>query len=78
MSNFQKKEQNLIQLIDKLNSISLSYSQPSSELEKIKTEKNQLDMFICMSLLIKTICLFVDHTLKTRLSLLCFPWKEKA
>ena len=42
MSNFQKKEQNLIQLIDKLNSISLSYSQPSPELEKIKTEKNEL------------------------------------
>ena len=42
MSNFQKKEQNLIQLIDKLNSISLSYSQPSSDLEKIKTEKNEL------------------------------------
>ena len=42
MSNFQKKEQNLIQLIDKLNSISLSYSQPSYELEKIKTEKNEL------------------------------------
>ena len=42
MSNFQKKEQNLIQLIDKLNSISLSYSQPSSKLEKIKTEKNDL------------------------------------
>ena len=43
MSNFQKKEQNLIQLIDKLNSISLSYSQPSYELEKIKTEKNELE-----------------------------------
>ena len=42
MSNFEKKEQNLNQLIDKLNSISLSYSQPSYELEKIKTEKNEL------------------------------------
>ena len=42
MSNFEKKEQNLNQLIDKLNSISLSYSQPSHELEKIKTEKNEL------------------------------------
>ena len=42
MSNFEKKEQNLNQLIDKLNSMSLSYSQPSHELEKIKTEKNEL------------------------------------
>ena len=42
MSNFEKKEQNLNQLIDKLNSISLSYSQPNYELEKIKTEKNEL------------------------------------
>jgi len=42
MSNFEKKEQNLNQLIDKLNSISLSYSQPEYELEKIKTEKNEL------------------------------------
>ena len=39
MSNFEKKEQNLNQLIDKLNSLSLSYSQPNYELEKIKTEK---------------------------------------
>ena len=42
MSSFEKKEQNLNQLIDKLNSLSLSYSQPSYELEKIKTEKNEL------------------------------------
>ena len=42
MSNFEKKEQNLNELIDKLNSMSLSYSQPSYELEKIKTEKNEL------------------------------------
>tara|TARA_B100000989_G_scaffold295441_1_gene276552 strand:+ start:1932 stop:2255 length:324 start_codon:yes stop_codon:yes gene_type:complete len=42
MSNFEKKEQNLNQLIDKLNSISLSYSQPNYELEKIKTERNEL------------------------------------
>ena len=39
MSSFEKKEQNLNQLIDKLNSLSLSYSQPSYELEKIKNEK---------------------------------------
>ena len=42
MSKIEKKEQNLNQLIDKLNSISLSYSQPNYELEKIKTEKNEL------------------------------------
>ena len=43
MSNFEKKEQNLNQLIDKLNSISLSYSQPKYEIEKIKSEKNELE-----------------------------------
>ena len=42
MSNFEKKEQNLNHLIDKLNSISLSYSQPKYEIEKIKTERNEL------------------------------------
>jgi len=42
MSDFEKKEQNLNQLIDKLNSLSLSYSQPNQELEKIRSEKNQL------------------------------------
>ena len=42
MSSFEKKEQNLNQLIEKLNSLSLSYSQPNYELEKIKTEKNEL------------------------------------
>ena len=42
MSSFEKKEQNLNQLIDKLNSLSLSYSQPSYELEKIKSEKIRL------------------------------------
>ena len=42
MSDFEKKEQNLIELIEKLNSLSLSYSQPNYELEKIKTEKNEL------------------------------------
>ena len=42
MSNFEKKEQNLNQLIGKLNSLSLSYSQPNYELEKIKTEKDEL------------------------------------
>ena len=42
MSSFKKKEQNLNQLIDKLNSLSISYSQPTYELEKIRTEKNEL------------------------------------
>ena len=42
MSNLEKKEQNLNQLIDKLNSISFSYSQPNHEIEKIKSERNEL------------------------------------
>ena len=42
MSIFKKKEKNLNQLINKLNSISLTYSQPSYEIEKIKTEKNEI------------------------------------
>ena len=42
MSNIEKKEKNLTQLIDKLNSLSLSYSQPNYELEKIRTEKNEI------------------------------------
>ena len=41
MSNFEKKEQNLNELIDKLNSMSLSYSQPSFEIEKIKKQKKK-------------------------------------
>ena len=42
MSIIEKKEKNLIQLIDKLNSLSLSYSQPKYEIEKIRSEKNEL------------------------------------
>ncbi|MDC1151687.1 hypothetical protein OAS95_03865 [Pelagibacteraceae bacterium] len=42
MSNIKKKEKNLNQIIDKLNSLSLSYSQPNYEIEKIRTEKNEL------------------------------------
>ena len=42
MNSFEKKEQNLNKLIDKLNSLSLSYSQPNYELEKIRSEKNEL------------------------------------
>ena len=44
MSNFEKKEQNLNHLIDKLNSISLSYSQPNNELEKI-TRRYTFELF---------------------------------
>ena len=39
MSIIEKKEKNLNQLINKLNSLTITYSQPSFELEKIKTEK---------------------------------------
>ena len=42
MSIIEKKEKNLIQLIDKLDSLSLSYSQPNYEIEKIRSEKNEL------------------------------------
>jgi peptidoglycan hydrolase CwlO-like protein len=42
MSNIEKKEKNLSLLIDKLNSLSLSYSQPNYEIEKVRTEKNEL------------------------------------
>ena len=42
MSNIEKKEKNLNHLIDKLNSLSLSYSQPGYDIEKIRTEKNEL------------------------------------
>ena len=42
MSIIEKKEKNLNELINKLNSISLTYSQPTYEVEKIKTEKNQI------------------------------------
>ena len=42
MSNIEKKEKNLNQLIEKLNSLSLSYSQPNYEIEKVRTEKNEL------------------------------------
>ena len=42
MSNIEKKEKNLNLLIDKLNSLSLSYSQQNYEIEKVRTEKNEL------------------------------------
>ena len=42
MSIIEKKEKNLNQLINKLNSLTLTYSQPNYEVEKIKTEKNEI------------------------------------
>ncbi len=42
MSIFEKKEKNLIQLIDKLNVLTSTYSHSSYETEKIKTEKNEI------------------------------------
>ena len=42
MSKIEKKEKNLNLLIDKLNSLTLTYSQPTYEIEKIKTEKNEI------------------------------------
>ena len=42
MSLFQKKEKNLNLLINKLNYLSLTYSQPMYEVEKIKSEKNEI------------------------------------
>ncbi len=42
MSIIEKKEKKIIQLINKLNSLNLTYSQPAYEIEKIKTEKNEL------------------------------------
>ena len=42
MSKIEKKEKNLNQLLEKLNLLSLSYSQPNYEIEKIRTEKNEL------------------------------------
>ena len=42
MSILEKKQKNLNQLISKLNSLTLTYSQPTYEIEKIKTEKNEI------------------------------------
>ena len=42
MSNFEKKEKNLNELINKLDVLTSTYSQSSYETEKIKTEKNQI------------------------------------
>ena len=50
MSNIEKKEKNLNQLVDKLNSLSLSYSQPTYEIEKppfapleLSRQKNEIE-----------------------------------
>ena len=42
MSIIEKKEKNLNQLISKLNSLTSTYSQPNYEIEKIRTEKNEI------------------------------------
>ena len=42
MSIIEKKEKNLNDLINKLNSIALTYSQPRHEVEKIRLEKNEI------------------------------------
>ena len=44
MDNFTSKEKNLDKLIDKLSNLSSSYSQSDYDIEKIKTEKNQLQI----------------------------------
>ena len=42
MSIIEKKEKNLNRLISKLNSLTLTYSQPTHDVEKIITEKNEI------------------------------------
>ena len=42
MSIIDKKEKNLNHLINKLDSLTSTYSQPTYEIEKIKSEKNEL------------------------------------
>ena len=42
MSIFEKKEKNLDELINKLNIVTSTYSQPAYEVEKIKTEKKEI------------------------------------
>ena len=42
MSNFEKKEKNLNELINKLDVLTSTYSHSSYETEKIKTEKNDI------------------------------------
>ncbi len=40
--SLDKKEKNLNHLINKLDSLSLTYSQPNYEIEKIRSEKNEI------------------------------------
>ena len=42
MSIFEKKEKNLNELIDKLNTLTSTYSHSSYNTQKIKTEKNEI------------------------------------
>ncbi len=42
MSIFEKKEKNLNELIEKLNTLTSTYSHSSYDSQKIKTEKNEL------------------------------------
>ena len=42
MSTFEKKEKNLNELLNKLNTLTSTYSHSSYNAEKIKTEKNEL------------------------------------
>ena len=43
MNNLHNKEKNLNKLIDKLDNLSFSYSQSTTNTEKVKLEKNQLE-----------------------------------
>ena len=42
--SLDKKEKNLNHLIKKLDSLSLTYSQPNYEIEKIRSEKNEISL----------------------------------
>ena len=42
MTTIEKKEKNLKHLLNKLSSLTITYSQPGFEVEKIKTEKNEI------------------------------------
>ena len=72
MSIFEKKEKNLNLLIDKLDVLTSTYSQPSYEFEKIKTEKNEIlrqkSEIEKIRLNINTFCLFRNILLVGQLS----------
>ena len=44
MNNLENKEKNLNKLIDKLSTLTVSYSQSSYDTQKIEIEKNQLEI----------------------------------